>query len=63
VRLENGRLILSPLEKEEAEIRELPLTSAVGALLPSVQSAEVLVEVDSWTHFSDQFIHAGDITL
>jgi TnpA family transposase len=62
VRLENGRLILSPLEKEEAEIRELPLTSAVGALLPSVQSAEVLVEVDSWTHFSDQFTHAGDTT-
>ncbi len=38
VRIENGELVLTPLDEEEAEIRkEHPLAKKIGALLPPVQ--------------------------
>jgi hypothetical protein len=38
VRIENGELSLSPLDKEEEEIRkEHPLAMRIGALLPPIQ--------------------------
>ena len=62
VRLEEGRLVLSPLEKEEDEIEENPLARLIAELLPFVQSGELLAEVNSWTHFTKHLTHAGGST-
>jgi TnpA family transposase len=63
VRIEKGELILSPLDKEEAEIRqEHPLAKKIGLLLPSIQLGQLLAEVDAWTGFSQQLTHAGGST-
>ncbi|MEM9774988.1 MAG: Tn3 family transposase [Chloroflexota bacterium] len=61
VRFENGEFVLSPLEKEEEEIRqEHPLSKKVGALLPKIQLGQLLAEVDEWTNFSQHLTHAGE---
>jgi TnpA family transposase len=63
VRIENGELTLSPLDKEEEEIRrEHPLAKRIGPLLPPIQLGQLLAEVDSWTGFSKQLTHAGGAT-
>jgi TnpA family transposase len=63
VRFENGELVLSPLDKEEEEIRqEHPLAKKIGPLLPSIQLGQLLAEVDAWTGFSKLLTHAGGAT-
>lgn len=63
VRFENGELVLSPLDKEEEEIRqEHPLAKKIGPLLPAIQMGQLLAEVDAWTDFSQQLTHAGGAT-
>ncbi|HRQ41564.1 MAG TPA: Tn3 family transposase [Chloroflexota bacterium] len=63
VRFENGELVLSPLDKEEEEIRqEHPLAKKTGPLLPAIQLGQLLAEVDAWTGFSQQLTHAGGAT-
>lgn len=63
VRFEKGELVLSPLDKEEEEIRqEHPLAKKIGPLLPPVQLGQMLAEVDAWTGFSQQLTHAGGAT-
>ena len=63
VRIENGELVLTPLDKEEEEIRkEHPLAKKIGALLPPIQLGQLLAEVDAWTGFSQQLNHAGGAT-
>ena len=60
---ENGELVMSPLDKEEGEIRqEHPLARKIGPLLPPIQLGQLLVEVDAWTGFSQQLTHAGGAT-
>jgi TnpA family transposase len=64
VRIEQGELVLSPLDKEEAEIRqEHPLAKQIGPLLPVIQLGQLLAEVDAWTGFSQQLTHAGGATV
>lgn len=42
VRFENGELVLSPLDKEEEEIRrEHPLAKRLGPLLPAIQMGQL----------------------
>jgi TnpA family transposase len=63
VRIEKGELILTPLDKEEEEIRqEDPLAKRIGPLLPPIQLGQLLAEVDAWTGFSKQLTHAGGAT-
>ncbi|MCA9945934.1 MAG: Tn3 family transposase [Anaerolineales bacterium] len=63
VRIENGELVLTPLDEEEAEIRkEHPLAKKIGSLLPPIQLGQLLAEVDAWTGFSQQLTHAGGST-
>jgi TnpA family transposase len=60
VRIEKGELILSPLHKEEEDIRqETALAKLIGPLLPTIQLGQLLAEVDAWTGFSVHLTHAG----
>jgi TnpA family transposase len=59
VRIENGRLIISPLEAEVLPERVLRLQQIVSERLPKVDLSDLLIEVDRWTHFTGEFEHAG----
>ena len=59
LRLEEGRIVLSPATAEELPDEVLQLNALVAERLPRVELAEVLVEVDSWTGFTKVFRHAG----
>ena len=59
VRIEKGELIVSPLRAEETPARVSILQQAVQESLPLVELTDLLVEVDSWTHFSRHLEHAG----
>lgn len=57
LRVEKGRLVLTPLEGESGNS---PLAIEIRRLMPRLQLAELLHEVDTWTNFSQHFIHAGE---
>lgn len=57
LREEKGKLILSPLEAEDRSAQLEQLTSTITTRLPRLDLTDLLVEVDSWTHFSDAFEH------
>lgn len=59
VRVEDDELILSPLESENRPTSAEALEDLITARLPQVELSELLIEVDSWTHFSDHFVHAA----
>ena len=60
VRIEKGELIVSHLRAEEVPARVSILQEAVQESLPLVELTDLLVEVDSWTHFSRHLEHAGN---
>jgi len=57
VRMENEELIVSPLEAEKLPERVVRLQKVIGERLPLVDLAELLIEVDSWTQFTNRFEH------
>ena len=59
LRLEEGRIVLSPASMEELPDEVVQLNDLVAERLPRVELAEVLIEVDSWTGFTQFFRHAG----
>ena len=59
LRMEGDRIILTPFE---GEAEETPLSNQIQSMLPHLQLAELLHEVDSWTKFSDRFEHAAGST-
>jgi TnpA family transposase len=59
LRLENGRLILSPYEGSE---ETSPLSRQIQQLMPRLQLPQLLYEVDTWTDFSHHLQHAGGST-
>lgn len=56
VRMENERLIITPLTNAVPKEVEA-LTRKVYGLLPRIKLTDLLVEVDSWTHFTKHFTH------
>lgn len=54
--MDGDRLILKSFEGHD---EESPLSGKIQALLPHLQLAELLHEVDTWTHFSAHFEHAA----
>jgi TnpA family transposase len=59
VRIEQGELIVSPLEAEERPASAVALEQHLDQRLPHVDLSELLIEVDRWTRFSQHFTHAG----
>jgi hypothetical protein len=50
--------VVSPLEAEERPESTTELERLIDERLPLVELSELLIEVDGWTHFSDDFEHA-----
>src|SRR5215831_5830946 len=63
VRVENDELILTPLEADKRPASAEILEDLITARLPRVELSELLLEVDTWTHFSDHFVHAAGAEL
>ncbi len=59
VRIENGELVVSALEAEELPESTPRLQQLIGERIPHVELTDLLIEVDSWTHFTHRFEHAG----
>ena len=59
VRIENGELILTPLEAEERSATGDFLEEVILDRLPEINLPELLIEVDGWTNFSQAFTHSG----
>ena len=53
------RLVVSPLEAEQKPESTVELERLIDERLPLVELSELLIEVDGWTRFSDDFEHAG----
>ncbi len=60
VRVEDGELVISPLEAEELPDDVKQLQALVADRLPKVELADLLIEVDGWCGFSQHFTHAGN---
>jgi len=59
VRIENGELVVSPLEAEDVPETAAELASLIDQRLPRVDLSELVIEVDGWTEFTRCFEHAG----
>ena len=60
VRIEDDRLVLSPLEAESRPASATALADRIAERLPHVALPDLLIAVDSWTHFSPHCVHAAD---
>jgi len=59
VRMEGNDLVVSRLEAEPRPESTVELERLIDERLPFVELSELLIEVDGWTHFSDDFEHAA----
>jgi TnpA family transposase len=59
LRREKGKWLLTPLEDEGRPKSAEDLEDAIVARLPRLDITDLLIEVDNWTHFSDQLLHAS----
>lgn len=59
VRIEDERLILSPLEAESPNETVKALQTLVSKCLPLVDLTDLMIEVDQLTQFSQSFVHTG----
>ena len=57
LREERGKLILSPIKADEKTLELKRLAQEITARLPRIEITDLLVEVDSWTDFSNAFEH------
>nr|WP_303652785.1 Tn3 family transposase [Paludisphaera mucosa] len=59
VRMEGNDLIVSPLVAQDRPASTTELEHLIDDRLPLVELSELLIEVDGWTRFSDDFERAG----
>jgi TnpA family transposase len=60
VRVEDHQIVLSPLEADPRPASAEALAEHITERLPRVALSELLMEVDTWTHFSRHLCHAAD---
>jgi TnpA family transposase len=60
LRVEKDALVLSPLEADPRPASADVLATRLTERLPRVELGDLLMEVDTWTHFSRHFVHAAD---
>ena len=58
--MEGNDLVVSPLEAMQKPERNVELERLIDEQQPFVELSELLIEVDGWTHFSDDFEHSGE---
>jgi len=59
VKIENGKVVISPLKAEDLPQSSVQLRELVSQRLPWVDLTDLLIEVDGWTGFTDCFEHPG----
>jgi hypothetical protein len=59
IRLENGKIVVSRIEAEDMPQSAIELEKEISKRLPKVDITDVVIEVDSWTNFSNCFEHAA----
>ncbi|MCP4303451.1 MAG: Tn3 family transposase [bacterium] len=59
VRIENDRLVVTPLPAEDTPASVDALRSGLEALIPEVDLVDVLVEVNAWCGYLDELTHAS----
>ena len=59
IRMENGKIVVSPLKADERPESVINLEKEIGKRLPKVDITDVIIEVDRWTRFSECFEHAA----
>lgn len=57
LREEKEILVLSPIEADERSSELTKLANTIASRLPQLDITDLLIEVDSWTHFSDALEH------
>lgn len=57
LREEKGKLVLTPFKASEKTLELKHLAEEITARLPRIEITDLLVEVDSWTDFSNAFEH------
>ena len=62
VRIENDKLVVSPLDAQETDPELEALKNPVDGLLPEVELVDVLTEVNDWCGYLDQLTHADNAT-
>jgi TnpA family transposase len=60
LRVEDDRLVLSPLAADPRPASAQALAERITERLPRVELSDLLLEVDTWTRFSRHFVHAAD---
>lgn len=60
LRLEQGKIVLTPFEAEDRPASADALADAINERLPRVDITDILIEVDSWIKFSEHFKHASN---
>src|SRR5262249_59703729 len=58
--VEDRRLALTPRDAEARPASAAALAEQITARLPRVDLSELLIEVDTWTHFSAHLVHAAN---
>ncbi len=59
VRIFDKKLVISPLKSEELPDSAIKLQELIDQRLPHIELCDLIVEVDSWVHYSERFEHAG----
>jgi TnpA family transposase len=59
LRVEEDRLVLSPLEADPRPASADALAECITERLPRVGLPELLIEVDTWTRFAERLVHAA----
>ena len=57
VRLDNGELVISPIDAEYRLESAIALKQRIVKMLPQIELTNLLIEVDRWIHFSEHFYH------